>query len=226
MIDLHSHTRLSDGALSPEAMVAAAERRGYEVYAITDHAAGSDSTYWDMASAVRDVVERLRGRTSVRLLAGVELTDFQPERIAEAALEVRRHGAQVVVVHGECVSLNILPGTNAAAVRAEGVDILGHPGLLEEEDAREAARRGIYLEISARQGHNWANGHVYAMARRTGAPIVVDSDGHDEEGLLSVSKVTALLRGAGASHASAGQVQEEMAPALVERLLRGVTTGS
>ena len=130
------------------------------------------------------------------------------------------------MVHGECVSLNILPGTNAAAVRAEGVDILGHPGLLEEEDAREAARRGIYLEISARQGHNWANGHVYAMARRTGAPIVVDSDGHDEEGLLSVSKVTALLRGAGASHPSAGQVQEEMAPALVERLLRGVTTGS
>src|SRR5690349_10983679 len=36
--DLHTHTDLTDGVASLEQMVAAAQRRGYEYYAITDHA--------------------------------------------------------------------------------------------------------------------------------------------------------------------------------------------
>ncbi len=36
--DLHTHTDLTDGVASLEAMVAAAQRQGYEYYAITDHA--------------------------------------------------------------------------------------------------------------------------------------------------------------------------------------------
>jgi DNA polymerase (family 10) len=36
--DLHTHTNLTDGVASLEDMVAAAVRRGYEYYAITDHA--------------------------------------------------------------------------------------------------------------------------------------------------------------------------------------------
>src|SRR5207302_7709291 len=36
--DLHTHTDLTDGVASLETMVAAAQRRGYEYYAITDHA--------------------------------------------------------------------------------------------------------------------------------------------------------------------------------------------
>src|SRR5580704_8500746 len=36
--DLHTHTDLTDGVASLAAMVAAAQRRGYEYYAITDHA--------------------------------------------------------------------------------------------------------------------------------------------------------------------------------------------
>jgi DNA polymerase (family 10) len=36
--DLHTHTDLTDGVASLEAMVAAARRRGYAYYAVTDHA--------------------------------------------------------------------------------------------------------------------------------------------------------------------------------------------
>jgi len=36
--DLHSHTNLTDGAATLEQMVAAAQARGYQYYAITDHA--------------------------------------------------------------------------------------------------------------------------------------------------------------------------------------------
>ena len=36
--DLHTHTDLTDGIVSLEGMIAAAEARGYEYYAVTDHA--------------------------------------------------------------------------------------------------------------------------------------------------------------------------------------------
>ena len=38
--DLHTHTDLTDGVASLEQMAAAAQRRGYEYYAVTDHAPG------------------------------------------------------------------------------------------------------------------------------------------------------------------------------------------
>jgi histidinol phosphatase-like PHP family hydrolase len=111
-------------------------------------------------------------------------------------------------------------GTNAAAVRSNGVDILAHPGLIAEADAEEAAKRGIFLELSARPGHCWGNGHVYSVARKTAAPIAVDSDAHDEAGLLSVPKVCAIVRGAGGSELMLRHITETMAPALLARMQR------
>lgn len=220
LIDLHSHSTLSDGTLSIEAMVAAAERRGYGAYAITDHARASDPGYRDVVAEVRYQIDRLRPHTHMTLFAGVELTDFAPESIPPVAEEVRQYGAQVVVVHGECLSLDVAPGTNAAAVRSPGVDILAHPGLLAERDADEAARHGIYLEISARQGANWGNGHVFRTAQKAGALMIVDSDAHDEAGLLSAPKVRALIRGAGGSELTVRRMTTQLAPALVEKLTR------
>jgi histidinol phosphatase-like PHP family hydrolase len=201
-------------------MVAAAERRGYHAYAITDHARNGDPGYRDVVTAVRDEVERLAPQTPVHLFAGVEVTDFEPARIPQVAEEVRRAGAEVVVVHGECLVLDVATGTNAAAVRSPGVDILAHPGLLSEEDAEVAERHGIYVEISARHGADYANGHVYRVARRVGAPIIVNSDAHEEAGLLSHAKVAALVRGAGAPRSYLIKVQDEIATSLVNRLVR------
>jgi putative hydrolase len=220
LIDLHSHSILSDGTLSIEEMVAAAERHGYEAYAVTDHAFGNDPHYLDVVSEVRRQIDALRPETPMSLFAGVELTDFAPESIAGAAEAVRRVGAQVVVVHGECPTLDVPPGTNAAAVRCEEVDVLAHPGLISERDADEATVRGIYLELSARQGHCWSNGHVYQTARKSGAFLVVDSDAHEESGLLSVPQVRALIRGAGTSELSLNQVVNQMTPRLIAKLAR------
>lgn len=206
LIDLHSHSTLSDGTLSIEDMVAAAERHGYQAYAVTDHVRPGDPHFRDLVEQVRETINRLRPQTLMHLFAGVEVTDFEPEQIPQIADEVRRYGAQVVVVHGECVSLNVPPGTNAAAVRSPGVDILAHPGLLSREDAEEAARHGIFLELSAR--HSWANGHIYTTARKARAPLIVSSDAHDEAGLLSSPKIEALIRGAGASPLAVGAIRQ------------------
>lgn len=220
LIDLHSHSTISDGSRSIEEMVAAADRRGYTAYAVTDHVYGSDQAYRDVATEVRVQIDRLRPYTAVQLFAGVELSDLAPEHIAATATEARRCGAQVVVVHGECVSMSVAAGTNLAAVGAGDVDILAHPGLITEAEAEIAARNGVFLELSARVGHCWANGHVYKTAHATGAGLIVDSDAHDEAGLLSVPKYAAVARGAGASELSFHQMRDRLGPFLVNALAR------
>jgi len=220
LVDLHSHSTVSDGTLTIEAMVAAAEQRGYDAYAVTDHAMGGLNNHRDMAAAVRSEIGRLSRHTCVQLFAGVELSDYPPDRIDRAARDARDAGAQVIVVHGECVSMKVEPGTNSAAVRSLDVDILAHPGLLSEEDAVEARRHDVYIELSARQGHCLANGHVYQVVRLAGARVVVDSDAHDAEGLLSTEKVAAVVCGAGASLLYLTRVREQYAPGIIQKVLR------
>jgi histidinol phosphatase-like PHP family hydrolase len=66
-----------------------------------------------------------------------------------------------------------MPGTNHAAVSCPHVDILAHPGLITSKDATLAQKHDIALEITARGGHNRANGHVIRIAEKTGCFLVV-----------------------------------------------------
>ena len=86
-------------------------------------------------------------------------------------------GAAVVLVHGETIVEPVQPGTNRAAIEA-GADVLAHPGLISQTDARLAAQRGVMLEVTAKNGHCLTNGHVVAMARETGAGLVFGTDSH------------------------------------------------
>ena len=65
---------------------------------------------------------------------------------------------------------NRSPGTNHAACTCRDVNVLAHPGLITNEEARLAATNGIALEITSRGGHNRTNGHVARIARETGLP--------------------------------------------------------
>ena len=211
--DFHTHTTYSDGSLTLDELVEVAERRGYVALAVTDHA--REGSHLELAATVSEHVRRLSGQTGLRLLAGVELTEFSPDRIDQAALEVRQAGAQIVVVHGECMMFDVAPGTNAAAARSNHVDILAHPGNLSVLDGMAAAQHGVHLELSARPGHCYANGLVFSIARRAGARVIVDSDAHAEIDLLSARKVSAVVRGAGAP--------DSMLDGLVETAARLVT---
>jgi histidinol phosphatase-like PHP family hydrolase len=217
LVDLHCHSTLSDGTLSVAEMVAAAEQRGYHALAITDHVSPGDD-HRERAQRVRAEVARFASLTPVQLYAGVEVTEYEPRDIHRIAEEVKAAGAQLVVVHGECLMHFVAPGTNAAAVRSDAVDILAHPGLLSEEDATTASRTGVFLELSGALHHSYANGHVYRVARNANAAVVVDSDAHDAESLLTEQKVNAIVRGAGASASYVQRIVNDMAPALLVRL--------
>ncbi len=73
--DLHTHTDLTDGIVSLEGMIAAAEARGYEYYAVTDHAPNlvMQRMTDEKMLAQRDQLRALADTTGMVLLHGSEL---------------------------------------------------------------------------------------------------------------------------------------------------------
>lgn len=194
MIDLHTHTLLSDGVLIPTELARRAEVLGFRVLGMADHV---DTVMVDMVvprlvQAAADLAPVMK----MRIIPGAEVTHCRPEHIARVIARARELGARVVVVHGETPVEPVLVGTNRAAIEA-GCDILAHPGLITESDARLAAERGVLLEISGRAGHSLGNGHVVQMARRVGASVVFGSDSHRPEDLRSRQDAERVLACAG-----------------------------
>jgi len=99
----------------------------------------------------------------------------------------------------------VAPGTNRAAIEA-GADVLAHPGLIAAKDVKEAARRGVFLEISGRKGHSLANGHVARLAKEAGARMVFGSDAHEPGDLLTREQAMSILAGTGLDHDAAEEV--------------------
>jgi len=193
MIDLHTHTFFSDGALGPAEHIQRAHDFGYQAIALTDHADAS-SVEW-IIERVREACEQANTYLPIRALYGVELTHIPPAAIPQLAKRARDAGAQIVIVHGETLWEPVLPGTNSAAVRSD-IDILAHPGLISEADARVAAESGIHLEISSRKGHCLTNGHVAVLAKQTGARLVFNSDGHSYQDFVKEELARKILLGA------------------------------
>jgi len=203
MIDLHTHSIFSDGELIPSELARRAAVKGYRAIAITDHADHSNLDF--IIPRIVTVCEKISEVSSLRVLPGIELTHVHPEHISSLAREARALGAKIIVVHGETVVEPVMPGTNRAALEAS-VDILAHPGLLTEEEAKIAAGSSVFLEISARQGHSLANGRVAALARRFGAKLVLNTDAHTPRDLVDRNMATVIARGAGMSEEEIGMM--------------------
>nr|WP_245529409.1 histidinol phosphate phosphatase domain-containing protein [Desulfobulbus propionicus] len=214
MIDLHSHSFFSDGALVPSEHVRRVEHLGYQAIAITDHADSSNIRLL-IPNLIR-VARDLNAVNATQLIVGVELTHVPPALIGPLAAESRALGAQLIVVHGETPVEPVLPGTNRAALEAD-VDLLAHPGFITEEEAALAARRGILLELSGRKGHSLTNGHVARMAEKTGALLAINADGHAPGDFLTAEMAEKVGLGAGLNRERYQQVRRDMA-ALVDRL--------
>ncbi len=207
MIDLHTHTFFSDGALVPSEHVRRVEQMGYRAVAITDHA--DSSNIGILIPNLLRVARELNAVNRTQLIVGVELTHVPPALIAPLAAESRALGAQLIVVHGETPVEPVLPGTNRAALEAD-IDLLAHPGFITEEEALLAARKGILLELSGRKGHSLTNGHVAKMAQKTGALLAINADAHAPGDFLSSEMAQKVGLGAGLSEAEYLQVRRNM----------------
>lgn len=202
MIDLHTHTVFSDGALIPAELVRRARVKGYEAIGLTDH--GDASNLDLIIPRVAKVAKELSAHWDIRVIPGIELTHNPPPAIAELTAQARALGARLVVVHGETLVEPVLPGTNRAAIEA-GVDILAHPGLITAEEVALARAQGVCLEISSRRGHCLGNGHVARLARQLGAALVLNTDTHDPGDLIDDGMARRVLLAAGLDEDEAEQ---------------------
>ncbi len=215
MIDLHTHTFLSDGALGPAELVRRAEHAGYRAIGVTDHADASNLDY--LISALVQFARETQPYLKVRVIPGVELTHVPPGQIAGLVRRARQLGARLVVLHGETVCEPVALGTNRAGIEA-GVDILAHPGLISEEEVRLAASNGVLLEVSARFSHGLGNGRVVSLAREAGAPLVINSDAHAPQDILTPQWREKVAFGSGLTADEVERINKTMI-SLVEKLV-------
>lgn len=193
-IDLHMHSLFSDGELLPSELARRALKLDHEVIAITDHV---DYSNIEQIPTIQDAIDDINSKWDITVVLGVEVTHAPIESIDGIAKRAKELGAKIVVVHGETLNEPVTPGTNLAAVKSRYVDILGHPGLITIEEAEIAKENNVYLEISARKGHCLGNGHVANIARKVGNDLLVNTDTHSPDNLITFEKSFEIALGAG-----------------------------
>jgi putative hydrolase len=207
MINLHSHTILSDGCLLPSELAVRYAAAGYQVLAITDHVDQSN-----IETVVRAIVKFCKAwpkNAPIKVLPGVELTHLPLQQFKPLAKYARARGIRVIVAHGETPVEPVIPGTNRAALEAD-IDILAHPGRITDADARFAGKRGVFLEITSRRGHGSANAHVAKQALKFGCRIALDHDSHRPEDILNPAQTRRIAVKAGLTKAQIDHVYAEI----------------
>jgi len=188
--DLHTHTDLTDGVASLQDMVAAAARRGYEYYAITDHAPNLffQRMTDEKMLAQRDLVRALEA--PVELLHGTELNIAPDGSVDWGEDFLAGFDLCVASVHSSFDQPRAeMTRRFVAACENPYVNIIGHPltrriGRRPPVDVdfgelfRACARTGTALEINASpQRLDLPSDHIRA-ARDAGVVFAVDSDAH------------------------------------------------
>jgi DNA polymerase (family X) len=202
--DLHSHTNLTDGAASLADMVDAASARGYEYYAITDHAPNlvmqrmTDEKILAQREHVRALAGQLAasadsrsgGRSPLVLLHGAELNIAPDGSVDWPADFLAGFDICVASVHSH-FDLPRRDMTKRFVTACENpyVNIIGHPltrkiGRRPPVDVdlpelfRACARTGTALEINAHPARlDLPSAHIRA-ARDAGVKFAIDSDAH------------------------------------------------
>jgi len=188
--DLHTHTNLTDGVASLADMVAAAQARGYEYYAVTDHAPNliMQRMTDEKMLAQRDQVRALA--TEMTLLHGTELNIAPDGSVDWEADFLAGFDICVASVHSHFdQSRQDMTRRFITACENPFVHVIGHPTARRigkragvdvdyTELFRAAARTGTALEINASpQRLDLPSDHIRA-ARDMGVRFAVDSDAH------------------------------------------------
>jgi DNA polymerase (family 10) len=195
--DLHTHTNLTDGVAALEDMVAAAERLGYEYYAVTDHAPNliMQRMTDEKMLAQRERIRALQATTNMTLLHGTEL-NIAPDGSVDwdmASFDgqgLSQFDICVASVHSHFdQSRKEMTRRFITACENPHVHVIGHPtarrigkrGGVDVDFAelfKAAARTGTALEINASpQRLDLPSDHIRA-ARDAGVKFAIDSDAH------------------------------------------------
>jgi len=216
-IDLHTHTLLSDGDLLPIELARRAFAKGHQGIAFTDHVSLS-TIERVIREASRDC--ELAREWGIESILGVEITHIPVSKIDAVVAEARRLGAELVIIHGETTSEPVEKGTNRVAVSNPDVDVLAHPGFITLDEAQAAKDNDIVLEITSRAAHSATNGHVARLAMDVGARMVVNTDTHVPEDLMTEQEAILRAMAAGLAKSEAEKAVRKT-PLEIVRRIRG-----
>jgi putative hydrolase len=216
MIDLHTHSLLSDGELLPMELIRRAEAIGCKAIAITDHVDSSNIDF--VVPRIVSTIKKLKGFISIEAIPGAEITHAPPQIIPDLVKEARYLGAKIVVVHGETIVEPVAVGTNRAAIEANA-DIVAHPGIITTEDLLFAKEKGVTLEITSRKGHSLANGYVAKEAMKFGVPLCINTDTHSPSDLITRDIAIKILHASGIDENRIDLIFEN-SKSIVEKILR------
>ncbi len=214
-IDLHMHTLFSDGELLPSELARRAVKLNHEAIAITDHI---DASNVDNLPQIQKAVDDVNENWDIDVILGAEITHTPVESIDKIAKKARKLGAELIVVHGETLNEPVVEGTNYAAVNSKNVDILAHPGLLSKEEAEIALKNDVYIEITARNGHSLSNGHVANVCREVGNKMIINTDTHSPDNIITFERSKIVGLGAGLNESEVEKAIVDNPRELIERL--------
>jgi DNA polymerase (family 10) len=192
--DLHSHTTTSDGTETAETMARAAQARGLEYLAITDHSAShgfGDHVTADQLRARIDEIRALNEQLDgFELLIGTETnitTDGAPDYPDDLLSEL---DWVIASIHTSfAMDAQRMTDRLVAAIEHPLVDAIGHPTgrKIEKRPPYEldmdrvieaAARTGTMVEINASPARRDLNDVHARAAAEAGVRILVNSDAH------------------------------------------------
>jgi histidinol phosphatase-like PHP family hydrolase len=211
---------MSDGKLLGIELIRHFYSQRGKVIAITDHLSGTDVAH--VTYGLQQECRLAERHWNVVAIPGVEITHVPPRAIRKVAVEAKKYGAELVIVHGETIVEPVAPETNIRALKCPEVDILAHPGLITPEEAELAAKNGIFIEISGRAGHCLANGHVVKIGTEKGVKFLICSDAHDSTDFLDTAMAKKIGRGAGMSRRAVDIALSKNPKLLLERIGRDV----
>ncbi len=189
--DLHTHTTWSDGKDSLEDMVAAAQARGYDYYAICDHSQRLRGELLaqqaEQIGALNELFASQSSSGPFRILKGIEV-NIRPDGTLDVSDEdLATRDWVVASVHSR---FDHNPTERVmAAMESPYVDVIGHPTnrriskrqpapLDVERVIEKALETGTFLEINSQPDRlDLTDVHARA-AREAGLKLVIDSDGH------------------------------------------------
>jgi len=196
--DLHMHTNASDGKATLEEMVQAAQERGLEYIAITDHSKRVSMARGLDAKRLREQwkeIDRLRENIDgIQILKGIECDilekggmDLPDDVLAEADWVIAS------VHYGQKQPREQITDRILGAIENPHVAIVAHPTgrLINRREPYEvdieqviaaAAKHGKLLELNANPARLDLNDIHCASAKRHGVPIVISTDAHSIEG--------------------------------------------
>lgn len=210
--DLQMHTEWSDGGESVAAMAAAAMDRGYQYIGVSDHSYGlriARGISMEDAARQRREIEKLNQKWdgAFRVFQGIEANippeggvDMTPEEIAQFEIVLAAPHSKLRKAEDQTARM-------LATVRHPGVHILAHPrgrmysrqGVLAdwEQVFREAARRGVAIELDGDPYRQDLDFTLAERARDAGCLFAIDSDAHSGAELVYAEFAIAHARRAG-----------------------------